>query len=81
MNETQLAQMYDLKVKAVAEELKKAQGIIAMQEELKIASQAGADHLKQCLVALRTAQKNLAGAILCRNRVTHMKSHRKFHQI
>ena len=44
MNEAQLAQMYDLKVKAVAEELKKAQGILALQEELKSASQAGADH-------------------------------------
>ena len=81
MNEAQLAQMYDLKVKSVAEELKKAQEILALQEELKIASRAGADHLKQCLVALRTAQKNLAGAILCRNRVTRMKSHRKFNSL
>ena len=81
MDEARLAAMYDLKVKETTKEIKKAQEILARQEELKIASQAGADHLKQCLVALRTAQKNLAGAILCRNRVTRMKSHRKFNQI
>ena len=78
MEEARLAEMYDSKIKAAGQELKKAQEILAKQEELEIASQVGSDKLKSCLVALRTSQKHLAHAILFRNRVIRTKSHRRF---
>ena len=79
-DEKKLAELYSLKIKTVAEELEKAKAALSNQEELEIASRTGSDKLKKCLVALRTSQKNLGQAIICRDRFVRNKSHRKFYK-